>query len=223
MRKVNEVLFIPTSNKVLVLPQNFDHILLFYEHGVEILQTLLSFLRNGYKNGELCLAVCDERSIPYLKREFKDNSNKLHIFPIGQKISFHEISNLNAKLQKLYNLTSPKYSGLRIIMDFGNLDISYVTKELIDFLRNILIRKNEKMSFTIKSITAFEINALSNNLIEDFLELYENIVFSLKSEHTIFGLTFRSLKKTNLVVTDTIPRKMLERICKKILRSSFYP
>jgi PadR family transcriptional regulator PadR len=134
----------------------------------------------------------------------------------GKAITFYEISNLNAKLQELYNLVPKNYSGLRVVMDFGSSVASHVAEELIDCLRKVR-RRNEKMPFAIKSIIAFEIDALPNNLVEALLELYENVILSTKSEHTILGLNLRSLGKPNLAIVDTVSRKTLENFVKKHL------
>jgi PadR family transcriptional regulator PadR len=218
-----EWLFLPSSHKVLAFPYKFDHMLLLYEYGVRILQMLFSFLREGFENDELCLFVHNDRTNNfYLKREFRGNieSRRLHTFPIatqGGKITFYEISNLNAKLQELYSLVPKNYSGLRVVMDFGSSVTSYVAKELINCLRKVCIRRSEKMPFATKSIIAFEINALPNNLMEALLKLYKNVILSTKSEYTILGLNLRSLGKAKFSLADTVSRKTLENFVKKNL------
>jgi len=102
-------------------------------------------------------------------------------------------------------------------MDFGGMVTSYVAKELVDCLREVRIRRGEKMPFTIKSLIAFEINALPSKLLQALLELYRNVILSTKTEQAILGLSLRSLWKPDLDVVDTVSRKSLEIFVKKHL------
>jgi PadR family transcriptional regulator PadR len=102
-------------------------------------------------------------------------------------------------------------------MDFGGSVTSYVAEELIDCLRKVHVRGDEKMPFAIKSIIAFEIDSLPDNLVDALLKLHKNVILSTKSEHTILGLNFHSLGRPNLAIVDTVSRKTLENFAKKNL------
>ena len=87
VKRRREWLFLPCSRKVLAFPCKFEHLLLLYEYGVQVLQMLSSFLRLGLESGELCLFVYnnDETNRFRFEREFREDteSRRLYAFPIA--------------------------------------------------------------------------------------------------------------------------------------------
>ena len=226
MKEEKNYASLPIENKFLLLNNwRCNHILSLYERGVDVYQTLFSFIKAGLRNGELCLFAYDCASSElYLEMVFgKDIAAGIfHPFRMGEKMLSYEVKDLNARLEELGHHIPNDYPALRAAIDFGKLTTPYTTDEIVD-----VISRLRSAPFPIRSMTAFNASFLPGNAMKALLGIYENVVVSTKNEHMMMLLNYRSIEvqKSSTIETipistlETIPISTLERFVKKNLET----
>ena len=218
MKEEKNYASLPIENKFLLLNNwKCNHILSLYERGVDVYQTLFSFIKTGLRNGELCLFAYDCASSElYLEMVFGKDiaAGTFHPFRMGEKMLSYEVKDLNSRLEELGHHIPNDYPALRAAIDFGKLTTPYTTDEIVD-----VISRLRSAPFPIRSMTAFNASFLPSNVMKALLGIYENVVVSTKNEHMMMLLNFRSIEVQKSSAIEMIPRSTLERFVKKNLET----
>lgn len=213
--KRNMRFILPTTYKIFLFNNwKYDHALFLYEEGINIWQTILSFIKDSLANGDYVFfsSVYSNTIENYIKQEFEEaiRTGKLHIFYM-RKNPFYEIRELNNKLQTLLSYSQRSFS---IVINFGDIASSYTAEDIISCIEKL--KRDEKNTLPIlRSVVAFEISSLPLDLMKILLGFYKNVILSTKNENVIFETNFNTL--TDSLTVNTFSRKALERFIKKHL------
>lgn len=219
---------LPISDKVFLFDNIADSFLLLYERDVEVYGTFFSFLEIGLRREELCFFAYDNSSRKlYLERAFREDISKgaFQLFPIVNKRAM-ELKRLNDKLRATYKEIPKNYHALRLVADFSSLPNSRTADEVLNCIRGIMRKKDEKIRlgnrgevhFPLRAMFAFEVETLNDDNIKELLGLCENMLISARSERRMSFLNFRQ-KSADLIHVETVPRETLEHFVKSHLET----
>ena len=230
---------LPIDGKVLLFNNwKSDHSLLLYERDVEVHGAIFSFIESGLENEEFCLFAYDNTAGRlYPESVFKEEiqAGELQLFPMGGGSLQREIQELNEKLQKMYRQVPSNYHTLRVVVDFSSLTAPSSLEAVIGCVKGIMEKRNERIHlpwtrvryrarkvtapFPLRSLIAFNIESLPNEIISTLLGIHENVVISARNEYTMSLLNYRFGEMPDLISVETIPRKAVEKIVKKHLET----
>lgn len=225
----NHFISLPTSDKVFLFDNIADSFLLLYERGVEVYGTFFSFLEIGLKREALCFFAYSESNRKlYLERAFREDISKgaFQLFPLVNKRAM-EFKRLNDKLRAAYKKIPKNYHALRLVADFGSLLNSRTTDEVLNCVRGIMRKKDEKnrllgnggeVHFPLQAMIAFEVGTLNDDNIKELSGLCKNMLISTRNEHWMSFLNFRQ-KSADLIHVETVSRETLEHFVKSHLET----
>lgn len=220
---------LPVSDKVFLFDNIADSFLLLYERDVEVYGTFFSFLEIGLERGELCFFAYNNSSWKlYPERVFGEDISKgaFRLFPIVNK-NAKGLKMLNDKLRATYKEIPKNYRALRLVADFSSLPNSHTTDEVLNCVRGIMRKKDEKIRllensgevhFPLRAIIAFEVETLNDDNIKELSGLCENVLISARNEHRMSFLNFRQ-KSADLIHVETVSRETLEHFVKSHLKT----
>lgn len=211
--------------------------LLLYENGTEVYGTLFSFIESGLENDELCIFAYDntERKIyPEDVLGTYVEAGKLHLLPIEKGGVLRGIKELNSKVCELCRrVRSKNGKAMRVAIDFGSLSTRSTFDNIIDCVRGVLQkrdekiplawsrvrykRKNVKLPLPLRVITAFDVDSLTGDAVGRLLELHENVIASTRNEHRMSLLNYHPPELPSPPPAKTFSRKALEKFIKKHL------
>jgi len=222
-------IYLPVSDKVFLIDNIADSFLLLYERDVEVYGTFFSFLEIGLESGELCFFAYNDSSWKlHPERPFEEDISKgaFRLFPIVKK-NAKELERLNDKLCATYKEIPNNYRALRLVADFGSLPNSHTADEVLNCVRGIMRKKDEKIRllensrevhFPLRAMIAFEVETLNDDNIKELLGLCENMLISARNEHLMSFLNFRQ-KSADLIHVETVSRETLEHFVKSHLKT----
>lgn len=202
---------------------------MLYERDVEVYGTFLSFLEIGLERRELCFFAYDNSSGKvHPEQVFGEDISKgaFRMFPIVRR-NAEEFKRLNHKLCATYKEIPRSYRALRLVADFSSLPSSRATDEVLNCVRGIVRKKDEKIRllgnrgkvhFPLRAMIAFEAETLNDDNIKELLGLCENMLISSRNEHRMSFLNFRQ-KSADLIHVETVSRETLEHFVKSHLKT----
>jgi len=222
MVAVSQEMWVPISDRVILLKQNGSSLLL-YENGVEVYRTLCSFIESGLKNGELCVFAYDNtdgKRHPERVLKAYVEAGDLYHFPLEKGGLLQGIEGLNSKVEGLCERVRSdgsllKGEAVRVAIDFGSLPTPCNFGSIIDCVMGILKKKDEKIPLRV--ITTFNADSLTDDAVGRLMELHENVMTSMHNEHRMFLVNYRSPGLPSPSPVGTVSRKDLERFVKKHL------
>lgn len=208
----------------VVLSNNFTHnrIIMLYEPDTGLYEIFRPVVKGSIEDHEICVLVCASATIlsrleTVFRKEIADN--RLCLMYIDKTNLLCQIEQASHRLEQFGRHMSDS-PALRMIIDFSSLGASYTKEDIMSAIKRL-----ETAQFSIRSIVAFDISALTGEMVKALAELSGSLVILMKNEHAMWMLTFRAVQlsdswsQTHASTIKAIPRDIMERVIKRNLET----